>query len=92
MLEISDIRRKGIELSMKRRNKLEAKTKTLISCAVTAQLICVFVFTYVKIRFSHVAQIRAAAQENQQSACAITKAQISLIRDFSDVLKSFDNY
>ena len=30
-----------------------AKTKTLISCAVTAQLICVFVFAYAKIRFSH---------------------------------------
>ena len=30
-----------------------AKTKALISCAVTAQLICVFVFAYAKIRFSH---------------------------------------
>ena len=30
-----------------------AKTKVLISCAVTAQLICVFVFRYSKIRFSH---------------------------------------
>ena len=30
-----------------------AKTKTLISCAVTAQLICVFVFAYAKSRFSH---------------------------------------
>ena len=30
-----------------------AKTKALIRCAVTAQLICVFVFAYVKIRFSH---------------------------------------
>ena len=29
------------------------KTKALISCAVTAQLICVFVFAYTKIRFSH---------------------------------------
>ena len=26
----------------------EAKTKALISCAVTAQLICVFVFAYAK--------------------------------------------
>ena len=32
-----------------------AKTKTLISFAVTAKLICVFVFAYAKIRFSHVA-------------------------------------
>ena len=30
-----------------------AKTKTLISCAVTAQLFCAFVFAYVKFRFSH---------------------------------------
>ena len=29
------------------------KTKALISCAVTAQLICVFVFAYAKRRFSH---------------------------------------
>ena len=30
-----------------------AKTKALISCAVTAQLICLFVFAYAKSRFSH---------------------------------------
>ena len=30
-----------------------AKTKALISCAVTAQLICVFVFAYARNRFSH---------------------------------------
>ena len=30
-----------------------AKTKALISYAVTAKLICVFVFAYAKIRFSH---------------------------------------
>ena len=29
-----------------------AKTKALISCAVTTQLICVFVFAYAKIWFS----------------------------------------
>ena len=29
------------------------KTKTLISFAVTAKLICVFVFAYAKSRFSH---------------------------------------
>ena len=32
-----------------------AKTKALISCAVTAQLICGFVFAYAKRRFSYVA-------------------------------------
>ena len=31
------------------------KTKALISFVVTAKLICVFVFAYAKIRFSHVA-------------------------------------
>ena len=30
-----------------------AKIKALISCAVTAQLICAFVFAYAKSRFSH---------------------------------------
>ena len=30
-----------------------AKTKALIRCAVTAQLICAFVFAYAKISFSH---------------------------------------
>ena len=30
-----------------------AKTKTLISFAVTAKLICIFVFAYAKSRFSH---------------------------------------
>ena len=30
-----------------------AKTKALISCAVTAQLICAFGFAYAKRRFSH---------------------------------------
>ena len=30
-----------------------AKTKALISFAVTAKLICVFVFAYTKSRFSH---------------------------------------
>ena len=40
-----------------------AKTKALISFAVTARLICVFVFAYAKIRFSHVAaQIKQGVQ------------------------------
>ena len=30
-----------------------AKTKALISFAVTVKLICVFVFAYAKIQFSH---------------------------------------
>ena len=31
----------------------ESKTKLLISCAVTAQLICAFVFAYTNCWFSH---------------------------------------
>ena len=42
-----------------------AKTKALISCAVTPQLICVFVFACAKIRFSHNgAQITQARYHN----------------------------
>ena len=33
----------------------EAKTKELISCAVTTQLICAFVFAYADCLFSHAA-------------------------------------
>ena len=46
-LETSDLESRGIVISVYR------KTKALISCVVTAQLICVFVFTYAKSRFSH---------------------------------------
>ena len=41
-LETSDLERRGIALSR------VAKTKALISCAVTAQLICVFVLRICK--------------------------------------------
>ena len=30
-----------------------AKTKALISCTITVQLICAFAFAYAKCRFSH---------------------------------------
>ena len=33
--------------------RIIAKTKALISFAVTAKLICIFVFAYAKSRFSH---------------------------------------
>ena len=43
-----------------------AKTKALISFAVTAKLICVFVFAYAKSRFSHdAAQMLSNIQEQQ---------------------------
>ena len=47
-LEISDLGSRGIVLSI-----YIAKTKALISFAVTAKLICVFVFAYVEGCFSH---------------------------------------
>ena len=46
-LEILDLGKTVIVLSY------VVKTKAQISCAVTAQLICVFVFAYAKRRFSH---------------------------------------
>ena len=47
-LEISDLGSRGVVLSIR-----IAKTKALISCTVTAQLNCVFVFANTKSRFSH---------------------------------------
>ena len=47
-LEISDLERKD-------NGRYGAKTKALISCAVTAQLICAFVFAYADCWFSDVA-------------------------------------
>ena len=49
-----------------------AKTKTLISCAVTAQLICVFVYAYANCWFSHVTfliseQGEIAEEEEEES-------------------------
>ena len=52
-LEILDLGRRGIVLSMYPCTIHVAKTKALISFAVTAKLICVFVFAYAKSWFSH---------------------------------------
>ena len=64
-----------------------AKTKALISFAVTAKLICVFVFAYAKSRFSHDAahmiliSIKKIYEPRHEQICnsvyAKTKAQIS---------------
>ena len=45
----------------------EAKTNALISCAVTAKLICAFVFAYAKSRFSHDAANFLLQQVKHQS-------------------------
>ena len=51
-----------------------AKTKALISFAVTAKLICVFVFAYAKIRFSHVAaQFKVSNAEISKTRMKILK-------------------
>ena len=48
-----------------------AKTKELISCPVSAQLVCTFVFAYAKSRFSHDAANKefynATIQNNRES-------------------------
>ena len=46
-ISFSDLERRGIVLSVKQ------KTNVLISCTVTVQLICAFVFVYATVRFSH---------------------------------------
>ena len=45
-LEILDVRRRGFTICV-------VNTKTLISCAVTAQLICIFIFAITNCWFSH---------------------------------------
>ena len=42
-----------VDLVLDRAEICGAKTKVLISCAVSAQLICAFVFAYAKSRFSY---------------------------------------
>ena len=56
-----------------------AKTKALISFAVTEKLICVFVFAYTKSRFSH-----DAAHTKQASKLA-NMLKISAIIEAEDV-------
>ena len=49
-----------------------AETKALISFAVTAKLICVFVFAYAKTRFSHdAAQIVILFSDQANGALAL---------------------
>ena len=54
-----------------------AKTKALISFAVTAKLICVFVFAYAKSRSSHnEAQISNQSRTNSPINAHLTIAQV----------------
>ena len=48
-----------------------AKTKALISFAVTAKLICVFVFAYAKSRFSH---------DESQIICIVFRLRVTKIK------------
>ena len=50
---MSDLRSRGIVLSVPILAKTKAKTKALISWAVSVQLIFGFVLAYAKDRFSH---------------------------------------
>ena len=54
-----------------------AKTKALISFAVTAKLICVFVFAYAKIRFSHDAAQTLQAALLQSQGCKSILGEMS---------------
>ena len=55
-----------------------AKTKALISFAVTAKLICVFVFAYAKSRFSHnEAHIKTSNRENHNRTTAFERSVIN---------------
>ena len=56
-----------------------AKTKALISFAVTAKLICVFVFAYSKSRFSHDAAHMSKYNKHT------TKSDIVGIREWTKV-------
>ena len=55
-----------------------AKTKTLISCAVTVQLICAFVFAYAKSRFSHEAA--------QMSSSFLTDRPVQIVQNQTRLL------
>ena len=84
---------RGLKFRIKKVERLHyvVKTKALISCAVTAQLICAFVFAYAKSCFSHEAAhfieksvwqlslIWATSWGNLPFAYPKTKAQISCV-------------
>ena len=73
MLEISDLGSRGIVLYFN-----TAKTKALISCAVTKQLMCAFGFAYARSKFHHDAtHFEPLSYENRIFAYAKTKTQIS---------------
>ena len=54
-----------------------AKTKTLISCVITAQLLCVFVFAYVKSRFSHDTYVHSRKFQANQCLKVLTLYSIN---------------
>ena len=57
-----------------------AKTKALISFAVTAKLICAFVFAYAKSRFSHnEAHIILFCAKEELSCSVISYSAISVV-------------
>ena len=58
-----------------------AKTKALISCAVTAQLICVFVFAYANCWFSHAQiHIHGAVQDSDHRFKGILCSMIYIVK------------
>ena len=64
-----------------------AKTKALISFAVTTKLICVFVFAYAKSRFSHdEAQMKVVVKCIIQKISEITQ-KLNMLYRYSNMSK-----
>ena len=61
------------------RTSYVAKTKALISFAVTAKLICVFVFTYAESQFSHDEAYMWMTRMRQNQVCAFAQSDQYLV-------------
>ena len=77
-LEILGLKRRGIVRSR------VVKTKVLISFAVTAKLICTFVFAYANVQFSHDADHLSLCENNlpQIRMNRIVSGKLFLVRYF----------
>ena len=65
-----------------------ANTKVLISCAVTAQLICAFVFTYVKTGFLMTQLLNVHTMKQIVLALAAFQTTIHKIACYSSIIHS----
>ena len=76
----------------------EAKTMVLISCAVTPQLICAFVFAYAKSRFSHDAaqlfhkEVEASHLDKQNQMITLENASKLTVQDVPQLTEQTSQY